>query len=115
MLLWTPAQSHSGCTSTKERILRMGFCTHNEMRLTTISDAFKRWGKKISHTCGCFALHICRAIPRTLAIGTILVGVSTAQTTQLNPNPWSRDGVMVGRWLSGSVHLEDSTRGANNG
>jgi hypothetical protein len=53
-------------------------------------------------------------IPRNLAIGAMLVGASATQTVQLDPNPWSRDGVTVGRQSSANIHSVDGARVADN-
>jgi hypothetical protein len=71
------------------------------------------WVKKISHANSCFALHISHFTPRTLAIGAILIGAFSAQTAQLNPNPWSRDGANVGRRLRANIYSEEGARGAD--
>jgi len=59
-------------------------------------------------------LHISHPIAQTLASAAILIGTGSAQVAQVLPNPWSRDGEIVGRRLTANVHLEDDTRAENN-
>jgi len=58
-------------------------------------------------------LHISHLMARTLLSGGILIGTASAEVAQVLPNPWSRDGEIVGRSLIANVRLEDDAWAAS--
>jgi len=58
-------------------------------------------------------LHLSHPIARTLASGTILIGIASARVAPGLPDSESRDGEIVDGCSIPNVHLEDGTRSAN--